>query len=324
MAKLAMKARGLAILALISAGFSALTGCATSHSGVARTRTFAIVPKGPHPYYEPALAGFRAAAARSGDQVVEDSPSRFDVRLQVEVMDKLVARRVDGIALAPLDDAALKPAIDRAVRTGIPVVTFDSPAPSSRALGFVGQDSRAAGRAMAERLVPAIDGSGEVLVLIYGLRASNLSLRLEGFRDRLAELAPEVRVRDVIDTSVGRSTAARHLEESLATGPSPAAIVALTADGAPLAATTVAGRCGSCGIVIGGFDDLPDTLDAIRQGKVSFTLVQRTYRMGWMSLEHLRVATQGLPVPVVTDTGAFVVTRDNVDEYLLNPPAEDG
>ncbi|MHC5033772.1 MAG: sugar-binding protein, partial [Planctomycetota bacterium] len=72
----------------------------------------------------------------------------------------------------------------------------------------------------------------------------------------------------------------------------------------------------------GGFDDMPDTLAAIRQGTVQFCLAQRTYRMGWLSLVKLMEAVEGKPIEKEIDTGIVVVTLDNVDTYMDEMKAE--
>jgi ABC-type sugar transport system substrate-binding protein len=45
------------------------------------------------------------------------------------------------------------------------------------------------------------------------------------------------------------------------------------------------GRAGT--VLVAGFDDLGDTLVGIRDGSISFCIVQNAYRMGWLSIEKL-------------------------------------
>ena len=54
-------------------------------------------------------------------------PLREDDRdSQVSEVENAVARRVSGIALAPLDEVALVAPVESAQRSGVPVVIFDS------------------------------------------------------------------------------------------------------------------------------------------------------------------------------------------------------
>ena len=80
------------------------------------------------------------------------------------------------------------------------------------------------------------------------------------------------------------------------------------------------GRAGK--IILAGFDDLPDTLAGIRDGTVNFCIAQRTYKMGWLSVENLRDTLDGKPLPKEIDTGVLIITKDNVDTYMQDMKKE--
>ena len=82
------------------------------------------------------------------------------------------------------------------------------------------------------------------------------------------------------------------------------------------------GRSGK--VIVAGFDDLKDTLAGIRDGSIVFCVVQKTYQMGWMSVERLRDAVRGRPVPPVIDTGVVFVDRSNIDTYAAKMEGEKG
>ena len=65
------------------------------------------------------------------------------------------------------------------------------------------------------------------------------------------------------------------------------------------------------------FDDLPQTLDAIRDGIVDATIVQRQYNWGFGAIYQVhRLLQKGLPCSAeTTDTGVVVVTKDNVETF---------
>ena len=56
-------------------------------------------------------------------------------------MEDLITQKVDGIAIGPCDSEALTPYIDQAVEAGIPVLCFDTDAPNSKRVGYVGTDN---------------------------------------------------------------------------------------------------------------------------------------------------------------------------------------
>ena len=65
------------------------------------------------------------------------------------------------------------------------------------------------------------------------------------------------------------------------------------------------------------FDDMPQTLDAIRDGIVVATIVQRQYNWGFGAIYQVhRLLQAGLsPSADSIDTGVVVVTKDNVDSF---------
>jgi ribose transport system substrate-binding protein len=287
-----------------------------------RSLTFVMVPKGAHPYYEPVYKGSEDAAAAHGIIFEVDAPPRFDVALQVKVIEDLIARGVDGIAISANDDAGLVAVIHEAVQAGIKVITFDAPAPSSEALTYIGTDNESAGYEAGRRMASAMKGRGAVAVLQGGLGATNLNQRTRGFTRALAESAPGIRVVGVVDEGGDFAQSVNQTETLLQRHPELSAIFCVSAEGAPAAAAVVKQQGKQGRIVLAGFDDLGDTLDGIRGGAISFCVVQNTYRMGWLSIERLLDAVDGKPVPSVIDTGVVFVDRANIDTYRAMMQAE--
>ena len=275
----------------------------------ARPLTFVMVPKGVHPYFEPVYRGFEEAAKKYGIQSEIDAPPRFDVALQVKVIEDLIARGVSGIAISANDDQGLVAVIHEAAQAGIKVITVDAPAPSSEALTYIGTDNESAGYAAGTRMAAAMGGEGSIAVLQGGMAATNLNLRTRGFTRALAEHAPGISVVAVVDEGGDFAMSVNKTEEILSDFPRLNAIFSVSAEGAPAAAAVLKrqGRAGK--VLVAGFDDLGDTLQGIRDGSIVFCVVQNTYRMGWLSVERLMDAVNGRTVPGVIDTGVVFVDR---------------
>jgi len=310
-------------LLVVSTGFGFSSGAAEPGNGSQAGSTrpaggkpvFVMVPKGVHPYFEPVYRGFADGAARYGIASEVDAPPRFDVALQVKVIEDLIARGVSGIAISANDDKGLVAVIHEAVQAGIKVITFDAPAPSSEALTYIGTDNESAGYEAGKRMAAAMKGRGTIAILQGGLDATNLNLRTRGFERALAEAAPAITVVGVLDEGGDFSESVNQTEAVLATHPSLSAIFSVSAEGAPAAAAVVKrqGRAGR--VLVAGFDDLGDTLQGIREGLIVFCVVQNTYRMGWLSVQRLLDAVAGRPLPRVIDTGVVFVDRGNLDTY---------
>src|SRR5262249_36265296 len=182
----AMKTRLTLCLALVSVG-SLLTSCSKKDNSQSpgqssgKQKIFVMIPKGVHPYYEPCYEGFKDAGAKYGVKTEYLAAKAFEVPQEVEIIENVIARHVDGIAISALDDQGLVPAIEEATKAGIKVITFDAPAPSSKALTYIGTMNEAAGYSAAEQLIKIMNNEGEVAVLQGGLGAPNLNDRFKGF-----------------------------------------------------------------------------------------------------------------------------------------------
>ena len=278
--------------------------------------TFVMVPKGVHPYYEPCFEGFKAAAEKYGITAEYEAPQKFDIALQVKVIEDLIARGVNGIAISALDAKPLIPVIRRAMAEGIMVLTFDAPAPGSEQLSYIGTNNKNAGYAAGEKLAELIGDTGKIAILQGGLGAPNLNLRREGLGEALKAVAPGIEIVTVEDNQGQFDLAVNKTEAILETYPDVSAVMGVSAYGAPGAAKVVKEQGKAGQVLVAGFDDLKDTLEGIKEGTIQFCLVQKTYTMGWLSVEKLLAATKGEEIEKEIDTGVIIVTKDNVDSYM--------
>jgi simple sugar transport system substrate-binding protein len=69
--------------------------------------------------------------------------------------------------------------------------------------------------------------------------------------------------------------------------------------------------------VAGGFDLVPETLAAVKNGDLDYTIDQQPYLQGFLPVLALYLfrISGGLLFPTQTNTGLLFVTKDNVDPY---------
>jgi ribose transport system substrate-binding protein len=299
-----------------------ITGCSKKDEASApgqspgKQKIFVMIPKGVHPYYEPCYEGFKDAGAKYGVKTEYLAAKAFEVPQEVEIIENVIARHVDGIAISALDDQGLVPAIEEATKAGIKVITFDAPAPSSKALTYIGTMNEAAGYSGAQELIKLMNNEGEVAVLQGGLGAPNLNDRFKGFERCIKEKAPNIKIvaredeQGKIDMTVNKT------EALLQAHPTLKAIFGVSAEVCPGAAAALKQQGKAGKVTLAGFDDLPDTLAAIRGDVVNFCIAQRTNKMGWLSVEKLLEAVDNKPLPKEIDTGVLIITKANVDNYM--------
>ncbi len=283
-----------------------------------RAFTIAVVPKLIHPYFEIARKGAAAEASRLGVNLIWQSPLTSDPAYQAQIIEDLLTKRVDAIAVAPVDDKVLLPFLARAKKEGIPVLTWDVDSSNkSDRIAYVGTDNYKAGKmagAKAKLLMAGKPPNLEYAVMTGSLGALNLNQRMAGFEDGFRDGTKYVRV--ALEASDDNAdTALEQAEAILKAHPNLSLIFCSTGTGTPQAAKAVkeAGLEGQ--VIVVGFDALDDTIQAVRDGSVKFIVAQRPYLMGQLAVRYLDDYLHGRPVPDNTDTGATVVTQKNVDSY---------
>lgn len=274
---------------------------------------FVMVPKGVHQYFDLCYEGFKDAGVLYNIRTEYAAPQRFDVTLQVKIMEELIAHKVDGIAISAVEDTGLAPVIRKAREAGIIVITFDAPAPSSTASIYIGTDNHQAGYIAGKEMIERLGGKGDVAILQGGLSATNLNQRTEGFRKALNEAG--LTLLTVEDTQGDFARTILKTEKLIKDYPALKGIFGVAAYGAPAAATVVKSKGLQDKIVIGGFDDLRDTLSLIEEGIIDFSIVQKTYKMGWLSVEKILALNEHRIVDKTYDTGVLVLTSENLDTY---------
>ncbi len=281
-----------------------------------KQQVFVMVPKLIHPYYVPCYDGFKDACEKYGIKPEYEAPAKGDLALQVKVIEDLIVRGVDGIAISALEDEGLIAVVDEAVKAGIKVLTFDAGAPSTKSLSYIGTDNEQAGYAAGKKIAEILKGqSGEVVLLQGQLGATNLNSRAKGFKEALAKYNNGLKVVAVEDIKSSFDGAMNKTEAVLSTYSNLKVVFGVSAYGAPGAAAVMKEQ-GRNDILVAGFDDLSETLDAIRSDLVDFCIVQKTYKMGWLSVERLIDAVNGKEIPKNIDTGVLFVEKENVDSYM--------
>ena len=105
------------------------------------------------PYWKTAGTGFSNAAAEyKGVRSDFVGPQNYDPKAERDALDEAVQKKATGILISVADPAGLKDSIAKAVAAGIPVITIDSDAPSSKRLFFIGTNNYQAGFTGGQRL----------------------------------------------------------------------------------------------------------------------------------------------------------------------------
>jgi ribose transport system substrate-binding protein len=314
-----MKSKKIVLAALLLGAASALP---TAH-GADKPKVFAIVPKSISvAFYADVERGCKEEGKKLGVQVIYTGPDTADASKQVQILQDLVSRGVDGFAVAPMDADSVIGVIDAALKKGIKVITFDSDSPKSKRISFVGTNNGEGGKE-AGKAFKGMLPKGKFAVLTGGLAAANHNERGEGFREILkggeyTEIpgSPFPCNDDAAKSiQIIQDTLTRYpdLEGFFFSGGWPLF-------GAPEAYIRALGKrkddVKAKKFVVVSFDSLPEELKLLKQGYCNALVGQRPYQMGVKSVDVLNDLAAGKEVPKVIDTGVDVITAENVGQFL--------
>jgi ribose transport system substrate-binding protein len=279
-------------------------------------------------YWKTAVAGFHQAADRYKVTSKVAGPDTYDAQAELQDLNQAVAAKPAGILISVADEQLLKPGIDAAISAGIPVITMDSDAPSSRRLFFIGTNNLAAGHLGGERVVEKLGGRGNV-VFFSMPGQPNLDERLQGYKDIFAS-HPEIKILDVVNIKGDARNAFDNTQQYLAqTGVARvAAFICLEASSGKVVADAVKrGKVGDRTVI--AMDVEQDTLSQIKDGTIEATISQKPFTMGFVGLKELDEIFHNKPkslskdysvdafaeYPFFIDTGTALVDKANVDVY---------
>src|SRR5580765_1715155 len=140
---------------------------------------------GVDPFWNTAAAGVRAAEKAFGIDCEVLMPPKGIID-QKRMVEGLLARGVDGIAISPIDAKNQVDLLNQAAAR-CPVITHDSDAPSSKRLCFVGMDNYKAGRAAGRLVKEALPEGGKVMLFVGRLEQLNAQQRRQGVIDELLD-----------------------------------------------------------------------------------------------------------------------------------------
>jgi len=281
---------------------------------------FALVPKLlNNPVFKLSEQGALAKAEELGGiKVIYQGPQTADTAKQVDLVDNLIRKGVDGIAISCNEAGALKGPIDRAVKAGIPTITFDSDSPDSERMAYYGIDNTKSGQKLGELLLEHLgeDAQGEVAILTGVLGAPNLEERIEGAKDVLAQKAPELTILPTVACDDDTQRGVTVVKDVLRSHPNLTGIIMV--GGWPLFAKAPGPFEGHepGKVACIAFDALPNEWDYVREGYVQALVAQRCFAWGYESIQILHdLATGGRPHAAFIDSGLDIVTAENVEEY---------
>ena len=309
-----------------------VTACQKPTSSANKTPEFAFVTNGVASFWDICKVGAEKAGTDLGVKVSVLMPASGVVD-QKQMIEDMVIRGIDGIAVSPIDPDNQLEVLNKAAASS-KLITVDADAPNAKRLMYLGMDNYKAGRMAGQLVKEAMPQGGSVAIFVGRIEQDNARLRRQGLIDELLDRSPDPKRFDepgaVIDggrfkilgtliDQFDRAKAKTYVEDTITRTPDVGCMVGLFAYNPPIILEAL-GRMNQLGKVkVVAFDEADETLEGVMAGHVHGTVVQNPYEYGYQSIKLLKSIAAGdnsvIPESGFIDIPARMIRRDEVEAY---------
>ena len=327
---------GTGLMSASAAAAALLTACGSSSTTAqAAKSTAGNFPKTPawkfafvnhvttNPFFVPTQYGLQDAAALLGiPKPSWTGSATSNIAQMVSATNSAISAKANGIAVAVISATAFTTPVANAMHDGIPVVSYNADGntgnPGTNRLAYIGQDLFVSGQALGQKIAASMPNGGDAVGFIATPGTANIQPRIDG-----AKAAIKASGKNINFTSV--ASGAQLPQENttinsyvLAHKSSLKGIFAVDAGSTQTVGQIIAKYGLQHQVASGGFDLTPQTLSAINNGSLGFTIDQQPYLQGFLPVLALYLfnLSGGLVNPPETNTGLTFVTKSNVSQYL--------
>jgi ribose transport system substrate-binding protein len=248
----------------------------------------AFVTNNASEFWRIARAGFDKAVKEFDVEGEFRIPAGGTAAEQKAILEDLVTKGVQGIAVSPVDPKNQTPTLNEIAKRAI-LICHDSDAAQSDRVLYVGTNNYMAGRA-AGKLIKEVLGPGKTPKVV-----------------------------DTRTDNTDRSRAKSNVQDILVSRPNIACLVGLWSYNGPAIGSVITESNLAGKVKAVCFDEEPGALQAVRNGAIYATVVQKPYEFGYQSVKILAALVRGdksvVPANREVDTGLTILKKDNVDEF---------
>jgi ribose transport system substrate-binding protein len=315
----------LLVATLCGLCLTGLTGCGERPSGgPADKLVVAVIPKCTGgEFWETVEEGAQEAANEFDVEMKWEGPlTETEIAGQNMIIENMINLQVDGIALAPLNNVAMRKSVQNAVDAGIPVVIFDSAVDGDAHVSFVATHNKGGGALGAKHIVELLGGKKRrVMVMRFIQGTASTENRAQGCIETFQAAGLDL----AADTYAEQATvegckipAANTLEAHVRDGKLELDGIFACNDRATLGMLAALEDLRKSGVQVNvkfvGFDFTPRLVESLQEGKLDALVVQNPRKMGYLAVKTLVEHLRGQQVEKFIDTGVELATRKRLQD----------
>lgn len=302
-----------------------LAGCGeqregTKGKGAAQKPRIALVMKSlANPFFKIMGDGARAHQKKHADQydlIANGIKDERDVAGQIDLVQQMIAQKVDAIVLAPTDSRSLIAVCKQALDAGIVVVNIDNKLDAEVlkekgiAIPFVGPDNRKGARLAGEHCAKKLN-AGDKIAIVEGVQAAiNAILRKQGFEDAAKTAGLVVATSQTAEWETDK--AEKIVSGMITQHPDLKAVWCANDDMAlgAVAALKAAGKLDS--VLVVGFDNIPPVQELMKEGKVLCTVDQHAGQIAVYGILYALEILEKKTTPADKETPVDLITVNDL------------
>ncbi|CAN5454343.1 sugar-binding protein [soil metagenome] len=321
------------LLSAVCLAVLGLASCNKSPSGPTPTLArgerakIAVVSNNAADFWTICEAGAKKGAEEFNVELIFRKPAQGTADEQREIIDTLLSQKVNGLAIS-VNDPKNQINLLNKIAGQMPLVTQDNDAPDSKRVCYIGTNNYQAGLAAGKLVKEAMPDGGTIAIFVGKPDPINAKERRQGVLDELSgeknAKGPKLGKYTLFDTfydDVQQDVAKEKVSTALVQLQKEPNVcfVGLWAYNPPaiLSGIKDANKLGKVKIV--GFDEMPETLQGVKDGHVQGTIVQQPYQFGYQSVKLLSELAHGdkanVPTSGIMDVPFLVIKKDNVEKF---------
>ncbi len=293
----------------------------TTSGGTAKTNaSVAIVPGGPHPYFEPMRQAIVDAKADfSLSKGTFQVPTDWKQDLQNQLLTSLAAEGYDGFGIFPTDGNAANGIVAQLAAKNYPVIAVGGcVAEPTKTTFCIATDVGNSAYTGAKAAIAAMGGKGVLLHGTGNITDPNTVLRVNAVKKAVDETNGAVTLITVSNIDIDAQTADTAINQALAAHKDITGIIT-TAYNPTVAAAKALRTMGTKQIKMVGIDDDPVTLQAVTDGFLIGTMGQNPYGQAYIAADVINQIHNGCKkssgAPYFVDSGTMLISADKVATY---------
>ena len=306
----------IALLTLALFLVSCSVGCTRASNISTKSKNVAIITKGSDSdFWNDMKSGALSAANEFNINVTVEGPeNEEDYNTQNEMIENAISRKAGAIILSAIDYEKNAASVQKAIDSGIKVITVDSDVDVKGKELFIGTDNKAAGEKAAKQAVEFCENQEFINIGIvnYGENTENGKGRLKGFTDYIDKI-DNAKIVDTVNIESNTQSATAGAKKLLENNKDINVLIGFN-EWSTLGAGYAIKELGlKDKVYCIGFDSNVNCVNMLESGEIDTLIVQNPFSMGYLSVSKAYEILSGeKPKDEVIETDTYVVNRKNM------------